>query len=304
MTEAMLVPNNPASIKVKFNRPVSEVLVAGLASSFKVYDTANPTTELAITSAAVNGESLELGLATGLASSSTSSYRLSTIRDVSINDPLEDIPAGITIDIVQASGDYIEIGNWRIAHTCEQCSASHFSISSDNIKTSQIFRETGSTHKGPRSDFNGWDAESVSGPTISSQGIIFGNKAVQVRDWRIRQIDNAHMSVSHRNGNVSRIYRSDGSLHGNVRSFSGWKNDIGDPSCAYLTENYLQIGDWRFGKIDGSHLSVSHKGGKTAVIYRKDGTLHGGPRTDFNGWKLPTGDVIMGSNDGCGNLFG
>jgi len=303
ITEAMFMPNNPPSVMVKFNRPVSEVLVAGLASSFKVYDNANPETEFEITSAAVNGESLELSLATVLSSMSTSTYQLSTIREVSVQDPLEVIPPGITIDIVQASWDYIEIGNWRIAHTCEQCSNSHFSISSDNIKTSQIFRDTGSTHKGPRSDFNGWDA-GVSGPTFSTQGIIFGNKAVQVRDWRIRQIDNAHMSVSHKNGNVSRIYRSDGTLHGNVRSFSGWNNDIGAPSCAYLTENYLQIGDWRFGKIDGSHLSVSHKGGKTAVIYRRDGTLHGGPRTDYNGWNLPDGDVIMGSNNGCGNLFG
>ena len=50
----------------------------------------------------------------------------------------------------------------------------------------------------------------------------------------------------------------------------------------YLTENYLQIGDWRFGKIDENHFSVTHKDGKTAVIYKTDGTVHRGPRTDVN----------------------
>eukprot|EP00956_Cyclotella_meneghiniana_P008259 scaffold11019_cov38-Cyclotella_meneghiniana.AAC.1 len=197
------------------------------------------------------------------------------------------------------SPDYIEIGNWRIAHTCETCERSHLSISSDNIKTAQIFRDTGSTHEGPRIDFNGWDEDSASGPTFSTQGITFGNKAVQIRDWRIRQIDDAHMSVSHKNGNVARIYKSDGTLHGNDKDFSGWKSDIGAPSCAYLTESYLQIGDWRFGKIDGKHFSVTHKDGKTAAIYRTDGTIHRGPRADFNAWGISNKGVIMGSNFGC-----
>ena len=197
------------------------------------------------------------------------------------------------------SPDYIEIGNWRIAHTCETCEHSHLTISSDNIETAQIFREDGTLHPGPRSGFNGWDEDSASGPTFSSKGITFGNKAVQIRDWRIRQIDDEHMSVSHRNGNVARIYRSDGTLHGNVKIFSGWESDIGAPTCAYLTENYLQIGDWRFGKMDEFHFSVSHKAGKTAAIYRIEGTVHSGPRTDFNAWSLPNADAIMGSNHDC-----
>eukprot|EP00956_Cyclotella_meneghiniana_P042301 scaffold248410_cov63-Cyclotella_meneghiniana.AAC.1 len=195
--------------------------------------------------------------------------------------------------------DFIEIGNWRIAHICETCDHSHLSISSSNIKTSQIFRDTGTIHPGPRSDFNGWDAVSSTGPTFSSQGITFGNMAVQISDWRIRQIDNTHMSVSHRNGNVARIYRSDGTLHGNVKIFSGWESDLGAPTCAYLTENYLQIGDWRFAKMDEFHFSVSHKAGKIAVLYRTDGIVISGPWPDFYAWSLPNADAIMGSNHGC-----
>jgi hypothetical protein len=47
-------------------------------------------------------------------------------------------------------------------------------------------------------------------------------------------------------------------------------------------KNFLQLGEWRFGDVDGRHFSVVHKDGKTAEIYREDGTLHPGPRTDFH----------------------
>ena len=198
-------------------------------------------------------------------------------------------------------GDYVQIGGWRLARTCENCGDnSHFSVSSQRLhKTSQIFRSTGSLHPGPRSDFHGFDLVSSNGLTFSSQPIVFGNKAVQIRDWRIRQIDARHLSVSNENGNVSRIYRSDGTVHGNNKDYSGYNiEDLGKPTCAYLTSSYLQIGDWRFGEI-GTHLSVTHKGGKTAMIYRDDGRIFGGPRTDFNAWSLQDGEFLMGSNEGC-----
>ena len=199
------------------------------------------------------------------------------------------------------SGDYVQIGGWRFARTCETCSSgSHFSVSSQRLlQTSQIFRSTGSVHPGPRSDFHGFDLVSSSGLTYSSQPIVFRDKAVQIRDWRIRQIDAGHLSVSNENGNVSRIYRSDGTVHGNNKFYSGYKvEDLGEPTCAHLTSSYLQIGDWRFGEI-GTHLSVTHKGGKTAMIYRDDGRIFGGPRTDFNAWGLQDEKILMGSNDGC-----
>ena len=41
---------------------------------------------------------------------------------------------------------------------------------------------------------------------------------------------------------------------------------------------------WRLGDVDGNHFSLSHKSGKTAMIWRKDGTRHGGPRNDFGTW--------------------
>ena len=45
------------------------------------------------------------------------------------------------------------------------------------------------------------------------------------------------------------------------------------------------------------HFSVSHKSGKTAMIWRSDGTQHPGPRNDFNVWDkaLTPKDVKTGN---------
>ena len=60
-----------------------------------------------------------------------------------------------------------------------------------------------------------------------------------------------------------------------------------------------------FGEIT-THLSVTHKGGKTAMIYRDDGRIFRGPRTDYNAWDLQDEEILMGSNKGCADtaLFG
>ncbi|EJK64990.1 hypothetical protein THAOC_14217, partial [Thalassiosira oceanica] len=162
------------------------------------------------------------------------------------------------------SGDFLQIGDWRLAHVCEACGRSHFSISSRaNGKTSQIFRDDGTRYpgNGVRTDYNGFDLTSSTGLTRSTQPIVFGHMAVQIRDWRIRQIDSDNLSVTNENGNVSLVYHSDGTVHGNVASLGGYIiDDLGEQACAYLTSSFLQLGDWRFGEI-GDHLSVTHKSG-------------------------------------------
>ncbi|EJK57413.1 hypothetical protein THAOC_22545 [Thalassiosira oceanica] len=197
-------------------------------------------------------------------------------------------------------GDFLQIGDWKLARTCENCDRSTFSISSQaHGYTSQIFRDDGTYHAGPRTDFNGFDLSGGDGLTYSTQPIVFGDKAVQIRDWRIRQVHPKLLSVTNENGNVSRIYRSDGTVHGNVKEWSGYINeDLGEPTCAYLTSLFLQLGDWRFGEM-GGHLSVTHKDGLTAMIYRHDGTIHSGPRTDYNAWTLVDDDVLAGTKEGC-----
>ena len=66
-----------------------------------------------------------------------------------------------------------------------------------------------------------------------------------------------------------------------------------EPSRIMIGDRFIQIGDWRIGDADGTHFSITHFstrdhsngshssafGQYTAVIFRKDGTVHNGPRT-------------------------
>jgi hypothetical protein len=57
------------------------------------------------------------------------------------------------------------------------------------------------------------------------------------------------------------------------------------PCSASLSggDGFIQIGNWRFGRVDDNHFSFSSNNGRTAVILRSDGTVHGGhgQRTDW-----------------------
>ncbi|EJK65800.1 hypothetical protein THAOC_13305, partial [Thalassiosira oceanica] len=299
--DALLIPvadgSGSSQVLVKFNKPMDGS--SADKSLYRIYAAEGEDLDILSASFSTTDQSLlELNIA-GIPSGVT--YNVMTVDQVRTRSSVITVPAESSLGIEYAHWDYVEIGGWRFARTCETCTNSHFSVSSQRLlKTSQIFRDTGSTHRGPRSDFHGFDLVTSSGLTYSSQPIMFGDKGVQIRDWRIRQIDATHMSVSNENGNVSRIYRADGTVHGNNKDFSGYKiEELGEPACAYLTSSFLQIGDWRFGEIS-THLSVTHKGGKTAMIYRDDGRIFQGPRTDFNAWGLQDEEILMGSNEGCG----
>ena len=52
-------------------------------------------------------------------------------------------------------------------------------------------------------------------------------------------------------------------------------------------DRFVQLGSFRVGDVDGEHFTVTHVSGSTAAIYRKDGTVHAGPRRE--GPKGPKG---------------
>jgi hypothetical protein len=56
-------------------------------------------------------------------------------------------------------------------------------------------------------------------------------------------------------------------------------------------QDFIEIGNWRFGMVDTWHFSFCHKSGYTSVIYRSDGTVHGGRRTDFSLWSRVNSNV-------------
>ncbi|OLQ03726.1 hypothetical protein AK812_SmicGene13328 [Symbiodinium microadriaticum] len=194
--------------------------------------------------------------------------------------------------------EFIQIGAFRLGAVDDN----HFSIAHKGGKTIQIYRQDGTLHPGPRTDWSTWDRR-VGNPV----GITFGDRFVQLGNFRLGDADGGHFLVSHINGWTCQIYRWDGTLHPGPRRDWGPRLLHRKPmawSCEGIAEmafgpcdsdfgtfgdRFIQLGQWRIAAIDANHFSVSHKGGKTAQIYRSDGTLHPGPRSDFGSWNRPTG---------------
>lgn len=112
--------------------------------------------------------------------------------------------------------------------------------------------------------------------------------------FRIGVSDNTHLTIGHQNGNVEHIFRSDGTLHGNVHSFNPFgksplRSDRFEYAWGVSTKHgkQVQLDKWRIGVLNvrDGHLVVGHQNGNVAAIYRSDGTIHGNHR-GWNPWKL------------------
>ena len=130
----------------------------------------------------------------------------------------------------------------------------------------------------PRTDYNAW-----SRPIGYPYGITFGPSFIQIGLFRLGMVDKEHFSIAHKYGYVSQIFRSDGTLHPGPRSdYDLWKvRSSGPASGITYGDRFLQIGKFRIGDADGWHMLITHVDGQTIQIYRGDGTLHPGPRTDW-----------------------
>ena len=129
--------------------------------------------------------------------------------------------------------------------------------------------------------------------------ISMGDRFIQIGMWRLADIDGTHFSVSHKWGQVAVVYKSDGTVHPGPLSsdFSPWGRSSGDSKHIAFGFQFIQIGEFRIGAVDGTHFSVSHRGGKTAQIFRSDITLHPGPRTDYSTFDRPA-DAASGVSFG------
>ena len=133
-------------------------------------------------------------------------------------------------------------------------------------------------------------------PTVIPGGAGF----VEIGPWRFGNVDNSHFSFSHADGKTAVIFRSDGTVHKGPREDFGLASLALLPggSDAKLGDGFLEFGPWRLGQVDGSHFSLSHSGGQTAMIWRDDGTEHPGPRTDFNTFGKPLTPANLFVGDG------
>lgn len=175
------------------------------------------------------------------------------------------------------AGDrFLQLGKWRLA----DIDGTHFSVSSQSGQTAQIYHSAGTVHPGPRTDFGSWGRSGAE--TSGDAKIAFGDRFIQFGHWRLAAIDDNHLSISHSGGKTAQIFHKHGTLHPGPRTdFGAWGRPSGPPVGVSFGDRFLQLGPFRVGDVDGGHFSVSHVGGKTAQIFRDDGTLHPGPRTDF-----------------------
>ncbi|CAE7664347.1 unnamed protein product [Symbiodinium pilosum] len=185
---------------------------------------------------------------------------------------------------------FIQLGDWRLAAIDD----THFSISHKDGQTAQIYRSDGTLHPGPRTSYNAWHR-----PIGFAYGIAFGSSFIQIGLFRLGMVDDNHLSISHKWGSVSQVFRGDGTLHPGPRSdYDLWKvRSTGPAAGITFGDRFLQIGRFRLGDADGWHMTLTHEGGQTIQIFRGDGTLHPGPRTD---WTHPVGNRYPKWH--CGNI--
>ncbi|CAE7763863.1 unnamed protein product, partial [Symbiodinium sp. KB8] len=213
----------------------------------------------------------------------------------------ESVPAGIT-----AGDRFLQLGKFRLG----DADGHHFLVTHDSGQTIQIYRGDGTQHPGPRTDWtaaistrspSAWtckDLPEMAYGACDKGWAGFGDRFIQLGDWRLAAIDHRHFSISHKDGITSQIWHAEGSVHPGPRhDFSAWGRPLGFPSGITFGPQFIQIGKWRLGQIDLEHFTIAHQDGTTAQIFRADGTLHNGPRTDYNAWSRssgPAGSVTFG----------
>ncbi|CAE7525840.1 Ank3 [Symbiodinium sp. CCMP2456] len=117
----------------------------------------------------------------------------------------------------------------------------------------------------------------------------FGDRFVELGNWRLAAIDATHLSISHKGGQTPQIYRADGVMIPGRHDYSAWHRPKGFPSGIVFGSRFIQIGNFRLGDADGHHFTISHENGITIQIFRSDGTLHPGPRHELNLWSRTAG---------------
>jgi len=158
-----------------------------------------------------------------------------------------------------------------------------------------IFRSDGTIHPGPRNDFGLW---SRTGGIATN--VVLSTKFVEFAgQWRLGDVDGAHFSLAHKGGKTAMIWRSDGTQHPGPRTdYTTWQQTAVDPGSLQTGDRLFRlVNSWLVGDVDGAHMSIGYASGtnkKTAVIYRSDGTIHPGPRTDYGVWSRSVTTVAGG----------
>ena len=119
-------------------------------------------------------------------------------------------------------------------------------------------------------------------PVVSCKNSVhFGDKYVQLGKWRFGDVDGKHFSVSHKDGKTAQVYTSDGKRLGADHKRTTYDGRSADNTGVFFGDRFVQIGNFRICDIDGRHASICSLDGQTSQIFRNDGRLYPGPRTDY-----------------------
>ena len=129
--------------------------------------------------------------------------------------------------------------------------------------------------------------------------VSFGDRFIQLGRWRLAAINDQHFSISHNAGQTSEIHRHDGRFFTGPRTdYNAWDRPIGFPYGITFGVGFVQIGKFRLGMVDERHFSISHQSGFTSKIFRDDGTVYDGPRSDYDLWKVRSSGPAAGITSG------
>ena len=108
--------------------------------------------------------------------------------------------------------------------------------------------------------------------------------------WRLGVANEQHASLSYKSGSepakTAMVWRTDGTrMPGPRTDFHTWSKSKSKKNIKF-GDRFIQFGkrkpsEWRMADINDGHASMSF-GGRTAVIFRNDGTIHPGPRGDYS----------------------
>ena len=111
--------------------------------------------------------------------------------------------AGHVPSTVRFSDRYVQIGKWRFGDV----DGKHFSVLHDNGKIAQVY-----TADGGRLGAN-HEITTRYRDDVAPAGIKFGDRFVQIGNFRICDVDGTHASICTLDGKTSQIFRKDGTLH-------------------------------------------------------------------------------------------
>lgn len=209
-----------------------------------------------------------------------------------------DRPVGAPLGI--SYGDrFIQLGNFRLGQEDgERFVVSHVkskrSIRIFNGREGKVHTDQGHLH----THFLGrepaaWTckdiAESAFGPCDPEFGS-WGDRFIQLGNWRMGAFDDFHFTFSHKNGQTAEILIASGFAYPSNPSdnFGLWGRPLGYPSGIVFGDRFIQFGNWRVAAYDDTHLSFSHRDGKTAKVFRTS-SFQNGPMVDFNAWHKNVG---------------